>query len=85
MDNHLHAPVRLDPGMANKEDQCKGTFRESRYKSVAILDDEALLATCAYIDLNPVVAGIAARRVGYAGKTPSLDQTATELARHADG
>jgi REP element-mobilizing transposase RayT len=46
--------------MANKEDDCKGTFWESRYKSIAILDDEAMLATCAYIDLNPVAAGIAA-------------------------
>ena len=46
--------------MANKEDGCKGTFWESRYKSIAILDDEALLATCAYIDLNPVAAGISA-------------------------
>jgi REP element-mobilizing transposase RayT len=46
--------------MANKEDKCKGTFWESRYKSIAILDEEALLATCAYIDLNPVAAGIAA-------------------------
>jgi len=45
--------------MANKEDGCKGTFWESRYKSIAILDEEALLATCAYIDLNPVAAGIA--------------------------
>jgi hypothetical protein len=44
--------------MANKEDDCKGTFWESRYKSIAILDDEALLATCAYIDLNPVAAGL---------------------------
>jgi len=26
---------------------------------VAILDDESLLAVCAYIDLNPVAAGIA--------------------------
>jgi hypothetical protein len=46
--------------LANKEDECKGTFWESRYKSIAILDEEALLATCAYIDLNPVAAGIAA-------------------------
>jgi REP element-mobilizing transposase RayT len=45
--------------MANQEDDCKGTFWESRYKSIAILDEEALLATCAYIDLNPVAAGIA--------------------------
>jgi len=46
--------------MANKEDQCKGTFWEARYKSIAILDEESLLATCAYIDLNPVAAGVAA-------------------------
>ena len=46
--------------LANKEDQCQGTFWESRYKSIAILDDEALLATCAYIDLNPLAAGLTA-------------------------
>ena len=46
--------------MANKEDNCKGTFWEGRFKSIAILDEEALLATCVYIDLNPVAAGIAA-------------------------
>ena len=28
--------------LANKEDRCKGTFWESRYKSIAILDEEAL-------------------------------------------
>jgi len=37
----------------------RGAFFESRFKSVAILDEESLLATCAYIDLNPVAAGIA--------------------------
>ena len=46
--------------LANKEDNCRGTFWESRYKSIAILDEGALLATSAYIDLNPVAAGIAA-------------------------
>ena len=46
--------------MANREDECRGTFWEARYKSIAILDEEALLATCAYIDLNPVAAGLAA-------------------------
>ena len=45
--------------MCNKSDGVKGTFWEARYKSIAILDEEALLATCAYIDLNPVAAGIA--------------------------
>ncbi len=45
--------------LANREDECRGTFWESRYKSIAILDLEALLAVCAYIDLNPLAAGIA--------------------------
>ncbi len=44
--------------MANGEDKCTGTFWEGRYKSIAILDEESLLATCVYIDLNPVAAGI---------------------------
>jgi len=35
------------------------SFFEERFKSVAVLDEESLLATCAYIDLNPVAAGIA--------------------------
>ena len=44
--------------MANREDECRGAFWESRYNSIAILDDLALLATCAYTDLNPFAAGI---------------------------
>ncbi len=44
---------------ANFEDQCKGTFWEARYKSIAILDEEALLTTLAYVDLNPLAAGLA--------------------------
>lgn len=45
--------------LANQEDGCKGAFWEARFKSIAVLDDEALLTSCAYIDLNPVAAGIA--------------------------
>ena len=45
--------------MANKSDGCRGTFWEGRYKSIGVLDVEALLSTCAYIDLNLVAAGIA--------------------------
>ena len=45
--------------LANREDQAGGAFFEGRFKSVAILDEESLLAICAYIDLNPVAASIA--------------------------
>lgn len=46
--------------MVNKAEKCTGSFFEGRFKSIAILDEEALLSVCAYIDLNPVAAGIAA-------------------------
>jgi len=45
--------------LANRQDKAKGAFFEARFKSVAILDEESLLAIAAYIDLNPVAAGIA--------------------------
>jgi hypothetical protein len=45
--------------LANKQDKVRGAFFEERYKSVAILDDESLLAVCAYIDLSPLATGIA--------------------------
>lgn len=45
--------------MANKADGCGGAFWAARYKSIAILDEEALLACSAYVDLNPLAAGIA--------------------------
>jgi hypothetical protein len=45
--------------LANKQDGCRGAFWDARYRSIAILDEEALLATCAYIDLNPLAAGAA--------------------------
>lgn len=44
---------------ANRESEETGKFWESRFKAVRLLDEAAILACSAYVDLNPIRAGMA--------------------------
>jgi hypothetical protein len=45
--------------LVNREENARGAFFEGRFRSIALPDEESVLATCAYIDSNPTAAGAA--------------------------
>lgn len=68
---------------ANSEDRCTGRFWEGRFKSQALLDEPALATAMAYVDLNPVRAGIAVtpETCSFTSIHQRVARMASELAR----
>jgi len=67
---------------ANAEDNCTGRFWEGRFKSQALLNEQAVLACMVYVDLNPIRAGLS--KSLEASEFTSISQRLKELSPHLD-
>jgi REP element-mobilizing transposase RayT len=67
---------------ANREDGCKGHFWEARFKCQTLLDETAVLSAMAYVDLNPVRAGICDRLADSAHTSARARLDVIEKDRH---
>ena len=67
--------------LADQEDGCTGRFWEGRFKAQALRDDGAVLTAMAYVDLNPVRAGLATTLVD--SDFTSIQQRLFEIARNS--
>lgn len=71
---------------ANRDDEEVGKFWQARYKAVRLLDETAILACSAYVDLNPIQAAVAetleaSDYTSVQGRVQSLTADATRAAR----
>jgi len=65
---------------ANAGHGCTGCFQEKRFKSQALLDEAALAASLAYLDLNPILDSAAGQaRPGYGIITISAGRRVVSL------